>query len=495
MNAASWRRAEKSSHAGLSVAAGVMALAAGFAVAHHPVGLLAVGLAAFAAIALVRPDAVTVLVVFLVVTNTPAVLVAQGVPQAAAAIVPLLLVIPLVAYLLRGDRLVASPLLLLIGLYFVIEIAAASRAADFGTASVRLQTFMLEGLLSFFLLTNVIRTTETVRRVVWAIVAGGAFLGLVTLVQDVTHTYGRTYFGFGQISADYFYGLVTTARPEGPIGDPNYYAQVLLLGVAFGLVLAFGAPTRRARLTAFCATALSAAGVVLTYSRGAVVAFGVLVVLMVALRNVRLGHAALVAAILAVVIAAVPSYRARVTSLSSVGGANAQVGAADAPDRSVLQRGTEMRAALLVVEHHPVLGVGPGQFPLHYQRYASEAGGEVHDAVEYGPNKGATPERVTHDIFLGVAANLGLVGLAAFVAIIVTAGRGVWRARSSLGDGNELRLYATGCVLALAAYLTAGLFLELAYERYFWLLLALAAAVTRLAAQHKDGVMRAGGTW
>jgi putative inorganic carbon (hco3(-)) transporter len=487
---ASWRRGSGLARGSVAWtgAAGLGALAAAALTAHRPLlGLVAIVLVGLLAVALVRPDDVTLLVVFLIFTNTPTVLMAKGVPQTAAAAVPLLLALPLFAGAVRGRRVVTNGALALMMVYLAVQLAAAAGVPDPHTAGLRLQTFVLEGLISYFLLTNVLRSKTMIRGCAWAIVVASAFLGFVTLFQDVTHTYDRTYLGFGQISADYFYGLVNQPRPEGPIGDPNYYAQVLLVGIGIGLPLAFGSKSRRARVAALLATALAAAGVVLTYSRGAVVAFAVALVLLVALRQVRLFHATIVVVALAALVATIPSYRARVLTLGSVSSANAQVGSADAPDTSVLQRSTEMHAAFLVAEHHPLFGVGPGQFPQYYQRYAAQAGGEVHDAVKYGANKGATPERVTHDLFLGVAANLGFAGLSIFASILGVTVAGLARARRRVLNADpELAVVVTGCLLSLAAYVTAGVFLELAYERYLWLLLALAAAATRLALSPRE---------
>lgn len=470
-------------------AVAIVVLAAVLAVSEKPLlGLALILTGLLVVFLLAEPEAATLLVVFLVFTDTPSVLVQRGLPQTFSGLVPLLLVLPLSARLLRRGRVFIDPVFLLLVAYLVIELLAATQAIDGHAAVVRVQTFALEGLVSYFLLTNVIRTPELLRRTVWTLLAGAAVLGGLTLFQDVTHTYYQSYFGFARVSDDFYYGHVDSPRFQGPIGDPNYFAQVLLIAMPFALLLLTRGRTRRSRVLAFAAALPIAAGIVLTYSRGAALAFGVVFILMLLLGNVKLRHAAVLAGILAVAIAVVPSYRDRVASLTSVGNsASAQVGSSDNADQSVQGRSTEMRAALLAAEDHPLLGVGPGQFPLYYQRYATQTGGEVHQAINFGPNKGATPERVTHDLFLGVAANLGVVGLIVFLAIVVVTLRTLWLARRRLGgvsDDSDLGLLVTGCFLALVAYLVSGLFLELAYERYLWLLLALGAATARIAFRH-----------
>ncbi len=184
----------------------------------------------------------------------------------------------------------------------------------------------------------------------------------------------------------------------------------------------------------------------------------------------------------ALVVAVIPSYRDRVSSLASVTSATQAEGASAGEDQSVQGRSTEMRAAVLAFLDHPVLGVGPGQFPVHYQEYAGRVGGVVHSTVKFGPQKGATPERQAHDTYLGIAADLGAVGLAVFLSTP----RGVGARPLACPQALQVerpgarRARRAGYLLALAAYLAAGVFLSLAYERYLWMVLALAAVVVRL---------------
>jgi putative inorganic carbon (HCO3(-)) transporter len=482
----SGRRSRRRIRLGSAWAAALAAgcVAAALTIARHPTfGFLAVAGAAAACVVLIRPRLATPLVVFLLASNTPAVLVNRhGVPAAAAALVPFLLLLPLMSTLLRRERLIVTPVTVLLALFLVVQIVAGLQAIDMGIVENRLLTFALEGLLTFFLITNVVRTRETLRNATWALVAGLGFLGMVSLVQYLTHSWYRSFFGFGQVASDYFYGLVDQPRLQGPIGDPNYFAQILLFGIPLGFALAATAHSSRQRTTALAATGCMFAGILFTYSRGAVVAFVLAFALLVALRQIKVRYGVILAVLLVVVVAAVPSYRSRVESLTSVGGAGAPVGAATASDSSVAGRVTEMHAALLVWADHPVLGVGPSQFPLYYQRYALLVGGEVHTSVAYGPSKGISPGRVTHDLFLGIAADLGVVGLIVFLSILAVTLRGLWRACSQRIDvAPDLAALNAGYLVSIVAYIAAGLFLELAYERYFWLILALACSAVRLA--------------
>jgi len=140
-----------------------------------------------------------------------------------------------------------------------------------------------------------------------------------------------------------------------------------------------------------------------------------------------------------------------------------------------------MFAALLAYTDHPVLGVGPGAFPKNYQRYANLVGGEVHDTIKFGPLKGTSPERQAHNMFLSIAAELGTLGLATLLWLLFVTARSLLRVRRQLLHSDpSIAAIATGYFLAITVFLAAGAFLTLAFERYFWMLLALAAVAARV---------------
>ena len=133
---------------------------------------------------------------------------------------------------------------------------------------------------------------------------------------------------------------------------------------------------------------------------------------------------------------------------------------------------------------HPLLGVGPGGFPLYYEEYAGRIGIQVHERKRAGAGSGAASEREAHNIVLGIAADIGIVGVALFSAIFWLAFAGLLRARRRwLAERRpELADAAAALVVGLTGYLVAGLFLSLAFDRYLWLLLGMAGAAAALAA-------------
>jgi O-antigen ligase len=183
-----------------------------------------------------------------------------------------------------------------------------------------------------------------------------------------------------------------------------------------------------------------------------------------------------------VALALNPSYVERLTG-TSLSGIAAPAGSAVAADTAARGRLTENLAALQVFADHPVFGVGPGGFPLYYQEYASRIGIQVHTRERGGLQAGQAPQRAAHNIALGLAADLGVVGLAFFGVVVWIAFAGLLRARRHWLSQRrpDLADVAGALVVALTGYLVAGVFLSLAYERYLWLLLAMAGAAIALS--------------
>ncbi|MGH7128502.1 MAG: hypothetical protein ACREIV_08020, partial [Planctomycetaceae bacterium] len=85
-------------------------------------------------------------------------------------------------------------------------------------------------------------------------------------------------------------------------------------------------------------------------------------------------------------------------------------------------------------------------------------------------------------LYLHIAAEYGLPGIACFLIMVGLALRRLARMRREWLTANPVRArLATGFLLALVVYLTTGMFLHFSYARYFWILLALADAAVFIA--------------
>lgn len=429
-----------------------------------------------------RPDLAIPLSIGAIYANVPVVMVRfHGVPDIAAVAVILLLAVPIAEDLIVRRRPVvvprAAPWIVALALVMLLS-AFFSRDTDASLTGV--VTFLVEGVLLYGLVVNAVRDPDRLRLTTWTILAAGALVGALSVHQQLTGRFGDDYFGFAQATEAAVRTGVTTLRGDvvqprltGPIGEENRYAQVMLMLVPLGIALAAGARTWLVRLAAYGMTALVTAGMVLTLSRGAAVAFAGVMVLAVLLRLLGARVLAFGAVVALAAVLLVPGYAARLGTIE-------ELTAFIDPDRSttevggaVASRATEAGAAALVFADHPLLGVGPDMYRQYYREYATEIGIRVLAA-----------ERQAHNLYLGLAAELGLAGLLAFGGVIVTTVGGLLRARrDAVARHPDLAHLAGGYVLAVAAYLMSGMFLHLAFIRYLWLMLALAGAAAWVIAR------------
>ena len=461
-----------------------MALALGIMAPRQP--LLAIGAEIVVLLAigiLAKPYVATLAVLAILYTNAAVVAVRfHGLPYLFGSMVPALLVIPLASYLVfQRQKLIINPVLPLIFLFMVIQVAGTLLSANIGTSTSDLTNFMVEGIGLYFLLTNVIRTPTMLRRAIWVLLIGGLCMGFLSFYQQITHSYTNNYWGFAQMSnaafgtgSENIYGKVLQKRLAGPLGDQNRYAQIMLMLVPLGFFHFLGQRSRWPRILAAVATAFCALGVALTFSRGAAVAFGLVILIMTFMRYIKPWQLILLLLAVMLLFAVVPEYRTRLTSLqglSSLVSEDGGSGGATSADGSILSRATEGLAALLVFIDHPVVGVGPGMFRYYYQDYAEYVGLRVLAA-----------DRQSHNLYLGIMAETGALGIICFLLIVYVTLRNLERTRKRFADSRpELANMATAFMLAIITYMASGLFLHFAYIRYFWLMMALAGAASYIA--------------
>lgn len=452
------------------------AIAIGVVVTREPMLALAGLVSVLVLLALLRwPDAATLLVVFYIYTNVGVVAIRfHGVPPlVATALFPLLLAIPLIWYLLlRREKIIITPVFLLLLMLGVVYTLGAAFSSDIALAMPQLTDFMVEGILLYFLLTNIIRTPLMLKRVVWVLLISGALIGGLSLFQQVTQTFDNNYAGFAQASSDFGTGVenlqgeIQQSRLTGSIGEQNRYAQNMLMLVPLGLFQLWIHRSTRTRFLALILTGLIIAGGALAFSRGAAVGFVLMILIMVLLRYIKVYQLMLLILGVGLIFWALPQYALRLTSLDVLA---SLVSPEDGPalagaDNAVVDRASLMLSAFNVFRDHPVFGVGPGMVRYYTQEYAREIG-----------ISSLTGDYQAHNLFLGIAADAGLLGLICFLLILFIPLRDLARARKYwMVRRPDLSYLATAFFQVLVAYMVTGLFLHLSYYRFFYMMLALA---------------------
>lgn len=431
---------------------------------------------------IVWPNVPTLAVLLILYTNAAVIAVQfHGVPFVIGASVPLLLVIPLAYYLIfRREKLIINSVVLLLIIFLGIQLLGTVFAKHTNPALDKVVTFAFEGLGLYFLLINVIRSWKMLSMAVWTLVVAGFFLGGLSFYQQATKTYDNEFGGFAQMSDAAFgtgeenlQGEIEQRRLAGPIGQQNRYAQIMLMlfPLAFFRFLSSRDPLLKG--FALVATTFIAIGVLLTFSRGAAVGFVLMLIIVSFLGYIKLNHILIIVLGLTLLLWNFPQFGTRLTTLEEVTGAVTGNNASgiQSADGSTKSRVTEMMAAVLMFAEHPVIGVGPGMYRYNYHTYAREVGIRV-----------KTENREAHFLYGAIAAENGLPGLVCFGLIVIITLRNLIRTRRKwIKKRPEITGIATGFILAIVGYLMTGIFLHFAFIRYFWLIMALAGAVSCVA--------------
>ncbi len=259
--------------------------------------------------------------------------------------------------------------------------------------------------------------------------------------------------GAAVAGAGALYSLIAEgeSRASGPLDDPNDLAHVLV--AALPLVVPILAARRKpVPVLALLAGAVLVAGAAATFSRGGGLALGAAVLWLLARRALSLRVLAAAVGVLAVL---------------AVGGAVvAQQELAKAlqeksfiASTNVDTRELRWQAAARILTENPLLGVGPGGFRAEYPAASHNA-----EVDEQSP--------VAHNMYLEVAAELGVPGFLLFAALIGTAVVAGERALRAGADRTQI----VAVQASLLATAVASTFLSEQYYLPLWLMIAVACA-------------------
>jgi len=430
--------------AALAVGAGAFALAPtlGAAVVALPIGLLV----------LASPAVGTALLLFVL----PLEELAAIAPGGGLTLHKLLGVGVIGAWLLRAlvmRQPIVLPLVSLwVGGFLVWAVASALWAVEPGTVIRTGFTFAQLAAL-YVLVVNVLDTPGRLRLALGAHVAGATALAAIGLViaQEGILQAGRAAIVIDRqlvVESNAFGGalvLPLVVALVGAVDGTRRFLERAALGVA-GLV---------------CATAL-----VLTLSRGPLVALAVALVLVSAARRQLWVPVAGVAVALPGLVLVGPALWERL--VEGVTLADRGAGRLDI-----------WRVGWAVVRSHPLAGVGLGCFPAIYATFLSEATGISWRHVMALMRKS---DWYPHNIYVGTTAELGAFGIALLLALLAAHLRSAAVAWRRLDVGAPAAALALTAGAGLAALAVEGVSFDVLHRKYTWLALGLAAAAPRLLA-------------
>ncbi len=447
--------------------------------------LLALAAAVFVALGTMmfaKPETTTVVVLFILYANLSVVAInSYNVPEILATAFFVMLGLPFLNYVIvRRQGIVTNRIFFLMVLYLAVLLVSAAFSAKPSNSMERIVSFAIEGLVLYFLIINAIRTPAMVRWGIWAIVLAGLFMGSISLYQEITGDYDNDFGGLAKVKSsevktgevDEFGNDIKRRRLAGTLGSKNRYAQVMTVLLPFAIMLIGSERNWLLRLLAAASCVPIVAGALLTFSRGTGIAIIFTIVMMLLLRIVKPWHFVLV--VLAgylVIIAIIPEYIYRISTvvdLESIAEGNVQ----DAGG-SIRSRSNVNLATFNIFLDNPLLGVGPGQTNEYTSAYGNEIG-TFYRAID--------STRRAHNMFLEELADTGALGFTLFISIIVITMYQVWRVRQyGIAKQQPQIIYtASAFFMAIMAYLATAMFLHLSYVRYYWFLLAFAAAFVQV---------------
>ena len=404
----------------------------------------------------------TLAFVFVVYARVPEIM--DMVLGAALHSARVIMALSLIAMLLFGGSL--RPVFSKVGLCliaFSLWLCLCTPFSIWKGGSVRmLKDFWLMAMFSFAIIAATVQGFEQIRKLMYVLAAASAFIEFFTLAI------GRVQGG-------------RMALLGGTLGNANYLAMMLLMGVPFCLFVLRTKPGMSllkfvSLLMMLCVPVTVSA----TGSRGGLVTLAVMFLLyfvpLPSGQKVVVGVAALILA----VVALTWSTRSALERYKTMFSNSDQIRLTDSEKSAIDSMGLRrelLLSSLQLTMRHPLLGVGPGMFSVANASFAESNTGR--------PNWNAWHE--THNTFTQVSCEDGLPGLFLYCLTLFFCFKIVFSARKLAKqnpDLSNLGHMAFALQLALIAFTGTSLFASNAYAYYFPMLAGLCVALERTCTEY-----------
>lgn len=404
----------------------------------------------------------------------------HGVPSIAKMYLPFLVALLLYRWFFHQEEPQGwVRALIVLTLYGVVIGASIIYAGNSSQAESGFIDYIKDALIALVIVV-MLQRGPILRRVIWALLLAGIFLGTMTTIQAATGTYEFEYWGFGRAEVRNIAGEVNDYRVQGPVSS-NYYAMFLVVLVPLALDRLWHERSRVMRGLAGWALAVCSVSIMFTFSRGGLLALLVVLGLMLIRRPPRFWVLVAGSAGIILMLFLTPSeYLSRIGNLTQVisiaGSGEAQVSQVE--ENALRGRISEMTVAAQMFNDYPIFGVGYYNFENNYLDYSPEIG---LDSRREG--------RAAHSLYLEIAAETGVIGLLAFAFIMIVYFHGLLQSyrrfsRARLLDyANITAAFAIGVI----GFLISSVFLHSAYPRYFWLLVGIGLAIPQVALNETSG--------
>ena len=312
---------------------------------------------------------------------------------------------------------------------------------------------LLKYILIFLVCSEEVRDKQHISRIIISICSGVCLASIDALWQMT--------FGYDFIHHIAIQAAIGLPRPTAAFPNPNVFGiyMTALTPLIFGLALLYFKGKKR--LFMFLPAILGLTGIYLTLSRGAGLAIYLAVLFLCIAGKKKLFTAGLVA-ILIIYPFVMPK---NIKQWAREVNYNPLVLLCSQERISIQNNSINM------IKHHPFIGVGVNTFSRNYGKY------KTIQAEKYAH----TPDTIyAHNIYLQMAGETGLLGLAAFILFLFQVFRRAFKTMPKLNDGY-LRVIGLSLIACMIAFLINGLTeTSLYYPRVamiFWYLIGLSLAL------------------
>ncbi|MNO76187.1 O-Antigen ligase [compost metagenome] len=272
-------------------------------------------------------------------------------------------------------------------------------------------------------------------------------------------------------------------RALGLFADANSFAMLIAFAVPLSLLQVLKSPNNFMRIGWALCSLVMIVGMTKTQSRSGLVVLLISLLIgiyhyRVKLQHVRPRHLGFVMLAFAILVPTAisvvpPEYVARIKSLAMLkSGVNAH------QDESLSRRASYVVVGAKMIREQPILGSGPGTFPIHY---ANSGYAKAFTLVSQGADE---LYRRAHNTYLEIFSELGIPAGLFFVGLIAASLHNMLKARTAWlqrhdDDRADMATHLGMSLLSLSLFL---MFLSIPNLKYLWIMFAL-SSVLRLQAE------------
>ncbi len=312
----------------------------------------------------------------------------------------------------------------------------------------------------FLIIAEGLKDEKHLKKIIIALIAGLYLASLDGLFQ--------LYFGKDLFRAKPYDFVIGLARLKATFPHTNIFAAylALFLPICVSLVLYYLKGKRKILLGLMSLLIIYC--LIFTFSRGAIFGFGFAVLLMSIIKKDKLIIALLIIILIMTPFILPKNIKEWIKTTDSLW--------------EVLLNKARLniyRTSLNMIKAHPFIGVGVNTYCLNYQKYkVKETYGFTADARYYA-----------HNNFLHMVAEIGLIGFAAFLWLLIVF-FGSWIRFYKSSDSNFLKICGLGIVTGIIAFLVNGLTeTNLYYSKVatlFWYQVGLFLGISGIKVKEKE---------